>query len=92
MKMVKMHSPFLERMRHISENYFLNLYFLNVYISLDKNDLNLKFTHVFNTLLWRNGGQLWGLQNGSGGGGGGLQNSMGGKRNFTPTKKGMGEC
>ena len=37
-----MHSHFLERMRNISENYFLNFYFLNVYISLNMHDLNLK--------------------------------------------------
>ena len=29
-------------MRNISENYFLNFYFLNVYISLNMHDLNLK--------------------------------------------------
>ena len=37
-----MHSQFLERMKNISENYFLNFYVLNVYISLNMHDLNLK--------------------------------------------------
>ena len=37
-----MHSSFLERTRNISENYFLNFYFLKVDISLTMHDLNLK--------------------------------------------------
>ena len=37
-----MHRNFLERTRNISENYFLNFYFLNVDISLTISDLNLK--------------------------------------------------
>ena len=37
-----MHSNFLERTRKISENYFLNFYFLKVDISLTMHDLNLK--------------------------------------------------
>ena len=41
MKMVSMHSHFLKRMRNISENNFLNFYFLNVYIFLNMLDLNL---------------------------------------------------
>ena len=37
-----MHSHFLEKMRNISENYFLNFYFLNVDISLTMHVLSLK--------------------------------------------------
>ena len=37
-----MNSNFLERTRNISENYFLNFYFLNVDISLTMYDLDLK--------------------------------------------------
>ena len=37
-----MHSNILERTRKISENYFLNFYFLKVDISLTMHDLNLK--------------------------------------------------
>ena len=37
-----MHIHFLEKMRNISENYFLNFYFLNVDISLTMHDLSLK--------------------------------------------------
>ena len=39
-----MQSHFLERIRNISENYFLNFYFLNVDISLTMNDLSLEGT------------------------------------------------
>ena len=42
-----MHSNFLERTRNISENYFLNFYFLKVDISLTIQDLNLKL-HICN--------------------------------------------
>ena len=37
-----MNSNFLERTRTISENYFLNFYFLNGDISLSMYDLDLK--------------------------------------------------
>ena len=41
-KIVWMHSNFLERTRKISKNYFFNFYFLKVDISLTMHDLNLK--------------------------------------------------
>ena len=41
-----MHIHFLEKMRNISENYFLNFYFLNVNISLTMHDLSLKL-HIY---------------------------------------------
>ena len=41
-KMGKMHNNFPERIWNISENLFLNLYFLNVNISLTLHDLSLK--------------------------------------------------
>ena len=37
-----MHIHFLEKMSNISENYFLNFYFLNVDISLTMHDLSMK--------------------------------------------------
>ena len=42
MKMGKMHNNFPERIWNISENLFLNFYFLNVNISLTMQDLSLK--------------------------------------------------
>ena len=42
MKMGKMHNNFPKRNRNISENLFLNFYFLNVNISLTMHDLSLK--------------------------------------------------
>ena len=42
MKMGKMHNNFPERIWNISENLFLNFYFLNVNISLTMHDLSLK--------------------------------------------------
>ena len=41
-----MHSNFLERMRNISENYFLNFYFLNVDISLPKQHSKIKLAQL----------------------------------------------
>ena len=40
---MKMDKEFPERLRNVSENNFLNLYFLNVDISLIIHDPNLKF-------------------------------------------------
>ena len=42
MKMGKMHNNFPKRNLNISENLFLNFYFLNVNISLTMHDLSLK--------------------------------------------------
>ena len=42
MKMGKMHNNFPERLWNISENLFLNFYFLNVNISLTIHDLSPK--------------------------------------------------
>ena len=42
MKMGKMHNNFPARIWNISENLFLNFYFLNVNISLTMHDLSLK--------------------------------------------------
>ena len=39
---MKVDNLFPERSRSVSENYFSNFYFLNVAISLTKNDTNLK--------------------------------------------------
>ena len=40
---MKMDKKFPERLRNVSENDFLNFYFLNVNISLIIHDLNLRF-------------------------------------------------
>ena len=40
---MKIDNQFPERMRKVSENYFLNIYFLNVNISLSIHDPRLKF-------------------------------------------------
>ena len=40
---MKMDKEFPERLRNVSEKDFLNFYFLNVDISLNIHDLNLKF-------------------------------------------------
>ena len=42
MKIMKMHNHFIKKMKSISEKYFLNLYFLNVDISVAMHDLYLK--------------------------------------------------
>ena len=42
MKIMKMHNHFLKKMKNISENEFLNFYFLNVDISINMHDLGLK--------------------------------------------------
>ena len=39
---MKMHNHFLKKMKNISENEFLNFYFLNVDISINMHDLSLK--------------------------------------------------
>ena len=39
---MKMHNHFIKKMKNISENEFLNFYFLNVDISVTMHDLNLK--------------------------------------------------
>ena len=42
MKIMKMHNHFIKKMKNISENEFLNFYFLNVDISVTMHDLYLK--------------------------------------------------
>ena len=42
MKIMKMHNHFLQKIKNISENEFLNFYFLNVDISFNIHDLSLK--------------------------------------------------
>ena len=39
---MKMHNHFIKKMKNISENEFLNFYFLNVDISVTMHDLYLK--------------------------------------------------
>ena len=41
-KFMKVENLYPERSRSVSENYFLNFYFLNVDISLTRSDTNLK--------------------------------------------------
>ena len=42
MKIIKMHNHFIKKMKNISENEFLNFYFLNVDISVTMLDPYLK--------------------------------------------------
>ena len=42
MNIMKMHNHFIKKMKNISENEFLNFYFLNVDISVTMDDLYLK--------------------------------------------------
>ena len=44
---MKMHNHFLKKMKNISENEFLNFYFLNVDISINIHDLSLKLYRYF---------------------------------------------
>ena len=48
---MKMDKEFPERLRNVSENYFLNFYFLNVDISLIIHDPNLNCSYALITLL-----------------------------------------
>ena len=42
MKIMKMHNHFIKKIKNISENEFLNFYFLNVDISVTMHDLYLR--------------------------------------------------
>ena len=51
MKIMKMHNNFLKKMKNISENEFLNFYFLNVDISVNMHDLYLKLYRCIEYIL-----------------------------------------
>ena len=53
-------NQFPERVRKVSENYFLNIYFFNLDISLTIHDLNLKvFIHIDNIFFERTVSQIF---------------------------------
>ena len=48
---MKIDNQFPERMRKVSENYFLNIYYMNVNISLSIHDPRLKFVICLDNIV-----------------------------------------